>query len=365
MSKVEIDDIPNKHIQIFLHPYLFEGSLDGLPGYFEIIEPGVTGFNNKITRQIKKIETMCDGLDEEHLKYSLMTCQMVLFFYSGKEIHGIMGLNANEDKLHIEIVCTNNTLYKGIGTFLIDVANEIAVIMNKTVLTLDSVKNAVPFYQKMGFKDIKRNTIPMDKIVVKKPLKALENTLFLRRSRRGKSKSKSESESFKKSESESESFKKSESESESFNEPSKSESESFIESFNESSNESSIPSYYSSDQEYSSNHSEAVFRESDNGKYSALLDMKMPQNRRFRNMEYEAILAEITAGINTTGVEIDIDNWSTGDKLLILHFRGRLNAVNNILVQMRPLVFLRRFNNGGTKTAKKRRTQKKRKDKKH
>lgn len=343
MSKVEIDDIPNKHIQIFLHPYLFEGSLNGLPGYFEIIEPGVTGFNNKITRQIKKIETLCDGLDEEHLKYSLMTCQMVLFFYSGKEIHGIMGLNANEDKLHIEIVCTNNTLYKGIGTFLIDVANEIAVIMNKTVLTLDSVKNAVPFYQKMGFKDIKRNTIPMDKIVVKKPLKALENTLFLRRSRRGKSKSeslKSESESFNEP-----------SESESFIEPSKSESESFNESSNKSSNESSnkssIPSYYSSDQEY-----------------SALLDMKMPQNRRFRNMEYEDILADITAGINTTGVQIDIDNWSSGDKLLILYFRGRLNAVNNILVQMQPRVFLRRFNNGGTKTAK-RRTQKKRKDKRH
>jgi hypothetical protein len=93
--------------------------------------------------------------------------------------------------------------------------------------------------------------------------------------------------------------------------------------------------------------------------------MKMPQNRRFRNMKYEDILAEITAGINTTGVKIDIDNWSTGDKLLILHFRGRLNAVNDILVQMRPRVFLIRFNNGGTKTAKKRRTQKKRKDKKH
>jgi hypothetical protein len=281
-----------------------------------------------------------------------MTCQIVLFFYSGKAIHGIMGLNANEDKLHIEIVCTNNTLYKGIGTYLIDVANEIAVIMNKTVLTLDSVKRAVPFYEKMGFKDVKRNTIPMDKIVVKKPLKAIDNTLFLRRSRRGKSVSKS-------SKSESESFKEP-SKSESFNEPSESES-----SNEPSQNESSIPSYYSSDQEYSSNHSEAVFRASDNGNYAALLDMKMPQNRRFRNMEHEDILADIIAGINTTGVQIDIDNWSSGDKLLILYFRGRLNAVNNILVQMRPRVFLRRFNNGGTKTAKKRRTQKKRKDKRH
>ncbi len=402
MASTPIDDIPGKHIQIYLHPYLFQGNLGRFPIFYEIFSPEQGAFNRKMLFRVTqaRLLDMCNGLNEKRLEHELLTCGIVVFFYTFNKIQGIMGLNVVDDKLHIELICTNNKIYKGIGTYLIDVANEIALKLNKPVLTLNALEQAVPFYLKMGFRDMARNTIPMDKLVEEKPLRGLDNVISLRRSSRLNSSAEAPvavaeapvlaaeapeapvlaaeeepvavaAEAPRASPSISVASESS---------ASQKSSDSSVSKEPSSNEPSSIPSYYSSDEEYSSDASEAVFRASDNGEYTAILDMKMPQNRRFRNMEHEDILAEITAGINTTGVQINIDNWSSGDKLLILYFRGRLNTVNNILVQMRPRVFLRRFNNGGTKaktraakgilsSAKtrrnKKRTQKKRKDKKH
>ena len=187
-----VDDLPNKHLQFFIHPYLFEGNtenvLDYMPDYVEIIKPSIGSFNRKINSSLKKIESMCVGLNEEHLKYSLMISPIVVYLYSNKKIHGILALNPTDDKIHIEIVCTNKQQYKYIGTFLLEVVNEVGNKLGKNIISLDAVEQAIPFYEKMGFTKIVNNTTPMHKPISKRTLRTVRNILSLRRSRRTKPK---------------------------------------------------------------------------------------------------------------------------------------------------------------------------------
>lgn len=182
-----VDDLPDKHLQIFLHPYLFEEDVIDMPDYVEIIKPNISGFNRKINSTIKKIEKICTGLNEEHLKYSLLISPIVAFLYSGREIYGILALNPNDDKIHIEIICTNKSDYKYIGTYLLNIVNEIGIQLKKNIISLDSVEQAIPFYEKMGFTKIVNNTTPMIKPIETTKMLSVKNTLSLRRSNRRKS----------------------------------------------------------------------------------------------------------------------------------------------------------------------------------
>ena len=184
--KVDVSDMPSKSIQIFLHPYLFEGNLEGMPDYIEVVAPEMGVFNAQIVKHMNAIERMCSGLNEEHIKYALMTSFMIVFLYSNKTVQGIMALNSEEDKLHVDIICTNSLQYKNTGTYLMNVANEIAIKLNKTTITLDAVEQAVPFYGRLGFTRVESQTIPMQKVVEQKPLQPLANTIAYRRSVRNK-----------------------------------------------------------------------------------------------------------------------------------------------------------------------------------
>ncbi len=187
MNKPRMDAMPNINIQIFLHPYLFENTIENMPEHIEIVQPDISVFNNKITSKMATIESMCLGLNEEHIKGSLLTCQMVVFLYSGRTVYGIMGLAEDGEKLHIELVCTNSTNYAGIGTYLIEVANLIAQKLYKTVLTLDAVNQAVEFYNKIGFTqthDTHDDTVLMERAVKNTTLPSLANITKLRRSMR-------------------------------------------------------------------------------------------------------------------------------------------------------------------------------------
>jgi hypothetical protein len=210
MKKPRMDAMPNINIQIFLHPYLFENTIENMPEHIEIVQPDISVFNNKITRKMATIESMCSGLNEEHIKGSLLTCQMVVFLYSGRTAYGIMGLaeapsqettfplaeaplNEDGEKLHIELVCTNSTKYAGIGTYLIEVANLIAQKLNKTALTLDAVHRAVEFYNKIGFTrthETHDDTVLMERAVKNTTLPSLANITKLRRSMRKRGDSK-------------------------------------------------------------------------------------------------------------------------------------------------------------------------------
>ncbi len=192
--KTSIRDMPNKHIQIFLHPYLFDGELDGLPNYIKVMKLVEKVHNHQITSKLYNIAGMCAGLDEEHVKGSLLTCHFVVFFYSNNnKLVGIMGCNLKDDvsSIHVDIVCTNSNEYAGIGTYLIELANYIGYRLGKTTLTLDAVHQAIPFYNKLGFintseNSAEDNTVSMEKQIEPRDLPVLPRIVLLRQSTRKK-----------------------------------------------------------------------------------------------------------------------------------------------------------------------------------
>lgn len=186
-AKPDINIMPNKSIQIFLHPYLFEGSLENMPNYIEVVSPDVAVFDAQIHKYMNNIEQMCSGLNEDHIKYALMTSSIIVYLYSNRKINGMMALNGDGDALHVDIICTNSAHYKNIGTYLMDVANMIALQLGKTTITLDAVDQAIPFYQRIGFYLLhKEDSNAMQKAVESKPLPSISNTITYRRSARHK-----------------------------------------------------------------------------------------------------------------------------------------------------------------------------------
>ena len=180
----------NKHLQIYLHPYLFNDELDNLPPYMEIIKSDdVKIFNNKIKNSFRSITGMCSGLHAEHIKGSMMTSAMIIYFYSQNKLLGMVALNLEDDKIHIETICTNTKSVSGAGRFLMDTVNYIGTRVGKNKITLDAVDQAIPFYEKLNFtktgeKDVEKNTTPMEIEIKSVSLESVPNMLSLRKSMR-------------------------------------------------------------------------------------------------------------------------------------------------------------------------------------
>ena len=180
----------NKHLQIYLHPYLFNDELDNLPPYMEIIKSDdVKIFNNKIKNSFGAITGMCSGLNKEHLKYTLLTSAIMIYFYSQNKLLGMVALNSEDDKMHIETICTNTKSVSGAGRFLMDMVNYIGTRLGKSKITLDAVDQAIPFYEKLNFtktgeKDVEKNTTPMKIEIKPVSLESVPNMLSLRKSMR-------------------------------------------------------------------------------------------------------------------------------------------------------------------------------------
>ena len=180
----------NKHLQIYLHPYLFNDELDNLPPYMEIIKSDdVKFFNNQIKKSFGSITGMCSVLNKEHLKYTLLTSAIMIYFYSQNKLLGMVALNSEDDKIHIETICTNTKSVSGAGRFLMDMVNYIGTRLGKSKITLDAVDQAIPFYEKLNFtktgeKDVEKNTTPMKIEIKPVSLESVPNMLSLRKSMR-------------------------------------------------------------------------------------------------------------------------------------------------------------------------------------
>jgi hypothetical protein len=169
---------------------MFSDELDNLPPYMEIVKPDdVKIFNNKIKNSFSAITSMCSGLNTEHLKYTLLTSGMIIYFYSQHKLLGIVALILEDDKMHIETICTNTKSVSGAGRFLMDTVNYIGSRLGKNKITLDAVDQAIPFYEKLNFtktgeKDIEKNTTPMEIEIKPVSLESVPNMLSLRKSMR-------------------------------------------------------------------------------------------------------------------------------------------------------------------------------------
>jgi hypothetical protein len=179
----------NKHLQIYLHPYMFSDELDNLPPYMEIVKPDdVKIFNNKIKNSFSAITGMCSGLNTDYLKYNLLTSTMIIYFYSQRKLLGMIALILEDDNMHIETICTNTKSVSGAGRFLMDTVNYIGSRLGKNKITLDAIDQAIPFYEKLNFtsgeKDFEKNTTPMEIEIKPVSLESVPNMLSLRKSMR-------------------------------------------------------------------------------------------------------------------------------------------------------------------------------------
>jgi hypothetical protein len=116
----------------------------------------------------------CKGLNQEYIEKSLAYCDAIIVIGPA----GIPLLPNNEtpqlkigDKIPIyafstlilkpqeyvktDIICSNNTLFSGAGSNLMDAIEEMAKLIWAKYIVLESVPTAISFYEKFGFKKIK------------------------------------------------------------------------------------------------------------------------------------------------------------------------------------------------------------------
>jgi hypothetical protein len=110
----------------------------------------------------------CDGVSldyvkdtfegEEHLMLIVVKHRGVLL--------GFSAINVYADRMNLEIICTNNN-YKGVGTYMNTLINDIAVDIDVESIGLEAVTTAVGFYLKVGYECVD-DLCAMEKSIVKR-----------------------------------------------------------------------------------------------------------------------------------------------------------------------------------------------------
>jgi len=129
-----------------------------------------------IYRIIKHSQFLCKGLNPEYILDSFDNVDAIVIIGSSMDllpngnIFGFALINFNEERnsIYIDIICSHIGI-QGAGDMLI---NEIQHISKKLLITeiyLNSVKGAIPFYEKYGF--IKGEKLSDNMTVMKKSMK--------------------------------------------------------------------------------------------------------------------------------------------------------------------------------------------------
>ncbi len=80
------------------------------------------------------------------------------------------------------------------------------------------------------------------------------------------------------------------------------------------------------------------------GRFTVMLDMKKSLNRQYDNLDdFDDVIAKLTQGIDTTGVRIEMDHWSSGEKQYVLHFEGDREDVNRVIRAIKGRAELKKF----------------------
>ena len=106
---------------------------------------------------INEIMAMCDFIPEEYKIQSFLDADLMIGCFD--EDLTLLGFVMAEDwrptgenVLYISLICTNNdTKYSRIGTYLMTIIQELCQINKIGTIKLTSVKDAVGFYEKLGF----------------------------------------------------------------------------------------------------------------------------------------------------------------------------------------------------------------------
>jgi hypothetical protein len=104
-----------------------------------------------------KCSKYCVGISETYKNKSVDKASFILCMYHydknyNERLVGFMIVYIVSTRtLYVDILCTNTTKYKYVGTILMQYLDKIKEIINSKRIMLNSVPNAVPFYEKLGY----------------------------------------------------------------------------------------------------------------------------------------------------------------------------------------------------------------------
>ena len=160
---------------------------------------------NYIYRIITKSEFLCKGLNPDYILNAFDSVDAVVTINSSLQeilpngnIFGFALLNFDEinNSIYIDVICSHVGI-KGAGDILINAVEEIGRRLFMTDIHLTSVKTAISFYKKYGYKQTNKSC--QDMCLMVKPIKQQKKSKSKSKSKSTKSNTKSKSKSKSKS----------------------------------------------------------------------------------------------------------------------------------------------------------------------
>jgi len=105
----------------------------------------------------------CDGVNLDYISYTFNESNLLIIVKHKTTVLGFSAINIYGDRMNLEIICTNNA-YKGVGTFMDTLLNDIAVDAGIESIGLEAVTTAVGFYLKTGYNCVD-DLCPMEKVI--------------------------------------------------------------------------------------------------------------------------------------------------------------------------------------------------------
>ncbi len=104
-----------------------------------------------------KASKYCVGIDEAYKNKIVDEASFILCMYHydkhyNERFIGFMIVHILSPKtMYLDVLCTNTTKYKYVGTILMQYLEQIKEIRNTKRIMLNSLPSAVPFYEKLGY----------------------------------------------------------------------------------------------------------------------------------------------------------------------------------------------------------------------
>ena len=121
--------------------------------------------SQRVFQIVNKSKFLCTGLNDEYIKSSMSTSEAIVVLgseymniYPNGNVFGfaLLEIDHASNQLYVDILCSHKGI-KGAGDVLIKSIETIAKELHLREIKLNSVKSAVSFYEKYGFRKIQMN----------------------------------------------------------------------------------------------------------------------------------------------------------------------------------------------------------------
>ena len=103
-------------------------------------------------------QAFCQGITPEYVKHSFKKADMILYIKNQQYPYDILGfvtMSIVGRDLYVDLICTNQD-YVGMGRYIVDrILLRLVDVLGLRQITLCSTMGAYPFYQRVGFEEVK------------------------------------------------------------------------------------------------------------------------------------------------------------------------------------------------------------------